>query len=113
MRKPETDAAGPSEGGTFTMSIVMFLRGYLVTLAVFAAAAWALSGSLATTLVATAVAAILIQAGYFLAILLLVARTPKRQTAAQNRRRGQSEAEKAEGDAARGLVKIRRPTPRR
>lgn len=78
------------------MSFVLFLRGYLLTLVLFAAAAWLISGSLTTTLVATAIAALLIQVGYVLAILLLVARSPGPATATPKTRDDKDNQEPAD-----------------
>jgi exopolysaccharide production repressor protein len=56
------------------MSFTLFLRGLLATLVVFAIATYALTQSVWTTVINTAICAVLIQAGYFLAVLFLVAR---------------------------------------
>lgn len=56
------------------MSFSLFLRGFLVAIAIFAVVTYALTQSVATTLINTFICAILIQAGYALAVLWLVAR---------------------------------------
>ena len=57
------------------MSFKLFLRGFLITLVAFAAATYILTQSVWTTVINTAICAVLIQAGYFVAVLFLVART--------------------------------------
>lgn len=54
------------------MTFLLFLRGLIGVLVVFAVASYAITGSLVTTLINTALCAVLIQLGYFLAVLFLV-----------------------------------------
>jgi exopolysaccharide production repressor protein len=58
------------------MSLPLFLRGLVGVLVVFAIATYLFTGSVWTTLVNTIVCAILLQVGYFAAVLYLVWRTP-------------------------------------
>ncbi|WP_062228078.1 exopolysaccharide production repressor protein [Aureimonas frigidaquae] len=54
------------------MSFVLFFRGMLLTLTAFAIAIYWLTGSVWTMLVQTLVCAVIIQVGYFLAVLFMV-----------------------------------------
>ena len=56
------------------MSFPRFLVGMVSVLLVFAVWTYALTGSLGSTLLQTLICAVLIQLGYFLVILILVAR---------------------------------------
>lgn len=60
------------------MSFVLFLRGLIGVLIVFAIASYAITQSLWTTLVNTVLCAILIQVGYFAAVLFMVWRSGAR-----------------------------------
>jgi exopolysaccharide production repressor protein len=59
------------------MSFVLFLRGFLGALVVFAIVTYVVTQSLWTTLINTAICAVIIQTGYFLAVLAMVWRSPK------------------------------------
>ncbi len=65
------------------MSFVLFLRGFILVLAVFAVTTYAITGSLWTTLIQTVVCAVLIQVGYFAAVLFMVWRSPAKADAPQ------------------------------
>ncbi len=54
------------------MSFLLFLRGFVIALIAFAVANYAITQSLRTTLVNTAICAVLIQIGYFAAVLFPV-----------------------------------------
>lgn len=54
------------------MSFPLFFRGMVATLIVFAIATFALTQSAWTTFISTVICAVVIQVGYFLAILFLV-----------------------------------------
>ncbi|MCO6392608.1 exopolysaccharide production repressor protein exox [Aliihoeflea aestuarii] len=69
------------------MSFSLFLRGFLVAIAIFAVVTYALTQSVATTLINTLICAVLIQAGYAVAVLWLVAREkPEGKRSAQDAR---------------------------
>ncbi|RWA70962.1 exopolysaccharide production repressor protein [Mesorhizobium sp.] len=57
------------------MSFLLFLRGLIIVLLAFAISTYLLTGSLWSTIVQTAICGILIQIGYFVAVLLLVWRS--------------------------------------
>lgn len=57
------------------MSFSLFLRGFLVAIAIFAVVTYVMTQSVATTAVNTLICAVLIQAGYAVAVLWMVART--------------------------------------
>lgn len=57
------------------MSFVLFFRGMVAVLLVFAVAIFLLTGSVWTTVWQTLVCAVLIQVGYFVAILFMVWRS--------------------------------------
>lgn len=59
------------------MSFLLFLRGMLAVLAVFAVITYVMTQSLWATLVNTVICAILLQVGYFIAVLFLVWRGAK------------------------------------
>jgi exopolysaccharide production repressor protein len=54
------------------MSFLFFLRGLIIVLLIFAISSYVLTGSLWSAFVQTLICGILIQIGYFLAVLLLV-----------------------------------------
>ena len=54
------------------MSFLLFLRGFIGVLVVFAVATYAFTLSAWTTFIYTALCAVLIQIGYFVAVLFLV-----------------------------------------
>ncbi|WP_157019521.1 exopolysaccharide production repressor protein [Mesorhizobium xinjiangense] len=60
------------------MSIPLFLRGFLAVLAVFALTTYIATQSLWTTLVQTLICAVLIQFGYFVAVLFMIWRSGTR-----------------------------------
>ena len=62
------------------MSFVLFLRGLIGVLIVFAIASYAITQSLWTTLFNTVLCAILIQVGYFAAVLFMVWRSGARSS---------------------------------
>jgi exopolysaccharide production repressor protein len=57
------------------MSFLLFLRGMLVALVVFAVTTYYVTQSLWTTLIQTVTCAVLLQVGYFAAVLFLVWRS--------------------------------------
>jgi exopolysaccharide production repressor protein len=62
------------------MPFVLFLRGFIGVLVVFAIATYATTHSLWTTFINTLICAIVIQVGYFAAVLLMIWRSPGRET---------------------------------
>jgi exopolysaccharide production repressor protein len=60
------------------MSFALFLRGFIGALTVFAIVTYIATQSLWTTLVNTVICAVLIQVGYFVAILAMIWRSPAR-----------------------------------
>ncbi|TIP77356.1 MAG: exopolysaccharide production repressor protein exox, partial [Mesorhizobium sp.] len=54
------------------MSFLLFLRGLIIVLLAFAISTYLLTASLWSTFVQTLICGILIQIGYFIAIMLLV-----------------------------------------
>lgn len=86
------------------MSFPRFLIGMLSVLVVFALTTYSMTGSIVSTLLQTLVCAVLIQLGYFLVVLVLVARS-ERVPATKKQHRYQ------ERNGADGLVaKIRHIT---
>ena len=61
------------------MSFPLFLRGFVGLLLVFGATTYLITGSAWTTFIETVVAAVLVQVGYFAAVLFLVWRAAKMQ----------------------------------
>ena len=57
------------------MSFLLFLRGLIIVLLAFAISTYLLTGSLWSTFVQTVICGILIQIGYFVAVMLLVWRS--------------------------------------
>jgi exopolysaccharide production repressor protein len=66
------------------MSFLLFLRDYVGALLAFAIMTYVVTGSLWTTFVQTAICAVLIQIGYFAAIVFLVLRRRRRKAQARN-----------------------------
>jgi exopolysaccharide production repressor protein len=59
------------------MSFLLFFRGLVAVLVVFGVVTYLMTHSIWTTLVQTAICAVLIQLGYFAAVLYMVRRTPR------------------------------------
>jgi len=57
------------------MSFPLFLRGFVIALITFAIANYAITQSLWTTFINTVICGVLIQFGYFVAVLLLIWRS--------------------------------------
>jgi hypothetical protein len=62
------------------MSFLLFLRGFIGVLVVFAVASYLFTHSLWTTFVQTLICAVLIQVGYFIAVLFLVRKEKPKST---------------------------------
>jgi exopolysaccharide production repressor protein len=78
------------------MSFLLFLRGLVGVLLVFALTSYFLTQSLWTTFIQTVICAILIQLGYFAAVLFMVWRGDGRSS------QGSSEAGETPSDKAAG-----------
>lgn len=65
------------------MPLPRFILGMVAVLIVFAVTTYILTHSLAVTLVQTIISAVLIQAGYFVTILLLVRRESRQKVDSQ------------------------------
>ncbi|HWK65868.1 MAG TPA: exopolysaccharide production repressor protein [Rhizobiaceae bacterium] len=89
------------------MSFPRFLVGMVSVLLVFAVTTYAMTGSLGSTLLQTVICAVLIQVGYFLAILFLVARS-ERETVSGTRKTYRGKTSRPDSLAA----KIRHITDR-
>lgn len=59
------------------MSFLLFFRGLVAVLVVFGVVTYLTTHSIWTTLIQTAICAVLIQLGYFAAVLYMVWRTPR------------------------------------
>lgn len=70
-------ASGTVPASLADMSFVLFLRGFIGVVAVFAIVTYVATQSLWTTLINTAICAVIIQAGYFLVVLAMIWRSPK------------------------------------
>lgn len=85
------------------MPFLLFLRGLAGVLIVFAIANYVITQSLWTTLINTVICAVLIQVGYFIAVLFLVWRAGERGKHAENTPRaervpiGNKEGKQAKG----------------
>ena len=97
------------------MSFLLFFRGMVATLVVFAIATFALTQSAWTTFISTVICAVVIQIGYFLAILFLVWRDrPEEQQAERGERESRSFAAgtakpKEAGAPTQALRNVSRP----
>jgi exopolysaccharide production repressor protein len=82
------------------MSFPLFLRGLVGALLVFALATYLITGSIWYTIVQTVICAVLVQIGYFAAVLFLVWRSGAAQ---------KDDAGTPKGEAAQGLAKDEKP----
>ncbi|WP_254022965.1 exopolysaccharide production repressor protein [Mesorhizobium ventifaucium] len=62
------------------MSFLLFLRGLIIVLLAFAISTYLLTASLWSTFVQTLICGILMQIGYFVAVMLLVWRSVSKQS---------------------------------
>lgn len=81
------------------MSFPRFLVGMVSLLIVFGVVTYAMTGSLGSTLLQTLICAVLVQIGYFLVVLILVAR--ERDTASTTRKAYRRKATTTDGLAAK------------
>ena len=95
------------------MSFLLFLRGFIGVLVVFAIASYLVTQSLWTTFVHTLICAVLLQIGYFAAVLFLVWRSAgqqnDRETAAKS---DTAQAPPKEDQPARQVVRRLPGVPR-
>jgi exopolysaccharide production repressor protein len=82
------------------MSFPLFLRGLVLVLAAFAITTYAITGSFWSTLIQTVICAVLVQIGYFAAVLFLVYRSDRTK---------KSEASAAQAEATQSLAKESQP----
>ncbi|RRH92815.1 exopolysaccharide production repressor protein exox [Mesorhizobium tamadayense] len=75
------------------MSYLLFLRGLIIVLLAFAISTYFRTGSLWSTIVQTAICGILIQIGYFVAVMLLVWRSKESEITKSHIARDESERE--------------------
>lgn len=87
------------------MSFLLFLRGLVGVLLVFAAATYLMTHSLATTLVRTVVCGLLIQVGYFAVVLFLVWRSTDRGEAKGAAEKGEAAPKLAKGEVPSGTAR--------
>jgi exopolysaccharide production repressor protein len=59
------------------MSFLLFFRGLIAVLVVFGVVTYVVTDSIWTTLIQTAICAVLIQLGYFVVVLYMVRREPR------------------------------------
>ncbi|THF55206.1 exopolysaccharide production repressor protein [Ollibium composti] len=69
------------------MPFVLFLRGFIGALVAFAIVTYVVTQSLWTTLIDTIICAVIIQAGYFLAVLAMIWWAPARGKASEPARK--------------------------
>lgn len=81
------------------MSFPLFLRGFVGVLVAFAITTYMFTGSLWSTFIQTAICAVLIQVGYFAAVLFMVWRSA-----------GTEKTEAQRSEAAQSLPKEEQPT---
>jgi exopolysaccharide production repressor protein len=96
------------------MSFLLFLRGLIAVLIVFAIASYAITQSPWTTFIQTLICAVLIQVGYFAAVLFLVWRSgaASKGGSALSRKEGAPPAGEAASKGEAPLPGVRRsPLP--
>lgn len=86
------------------MSFLLFLRGLIGVLVVFAIATYAITQSAWTTFVNTLICAVIIQVGYFIAILFMVGRSAPAAKSAETAARGEAVPATAKENQAEGEV---------
>jgi exopolysaccharide production repressor protein len=72
------------------MSFLLFLRGLIAVLVVFAITTYVITQSFWTTFVQTVICAVLLQVGYFIAVLFLVWRSSAKPVAEENPIKGEN-----------------------
>ena len=82
--------------------LLLFLRGFVGVLVVFAIATYAFTQSAWTTFIQTVICAVLIQIGYFVAVLFLVWRPAAKRTGQEQSRIGRTRKSVAEEDQPAG-----------
>jgi exopolysaccharide production repressor protein len=89
--------------GETLMSFLLFFRGLIGALFVFAVTTYFVTRSIPTTLVDTLICGVLIQLGYFIAVLFLVWRTPTPQAGNDGTARDERTRPNVAGKPARSL----------
>lgn len=74
------------------MSFALFLRGFIGVLVVFAITTYVATQSVWTTFLHTVICAVIIQAGYFVAVLAMVWRSPGHRKAGDAARKESAKA---------------------
>ncbi|HEV2506507.1 MAG TPA: exopolysaccharide production repressor protein [Mesorhizobium sp.] len=74
------------------MSFLLFLRGFIAVLVAFAVASYAITQSAWTTFIQTLICAVIIQVGYFIAILFMVWRSGETRKRGETLSRGENAA---------------------
>lgn len=74
------------------MSFLLFLRGLIGVLVAFAIASYAITQSAWTTFIQTLICAVIIQVGYFIAILFMVWRSGETRSSGEVRARSENAA---------------------
>lgn len=92
------------------MSFALFLRGFVIVIVVFAITTYITTGSLWTTFIQTVICGVLIQIGYFMAVLLLVWRSG--ETMKREARKNETVQPKEESAVANAASLPRTGTPR-
>ncbi|MBR2689786.1 MAG: exopolysaccharide production repressor protein [Aquamicrobium sp.] len=77
------------------MSFLLFLRGFIAVLVAFAVASYAITQSAWTTFIQTLICAVIIQVGYFIAILFMVWRSGETGKRGETLARGENAAASA------------------
>ncbi|WP_054309822.1 exopolysaccharide production repressor protein [Mesorhizobium sp. 1M-11] len=77
------------------MSFLLFLRGFVGVLVAFALASYAITQSAWTTFIQTLICAVVIQVGYFIAILFMVWRSGETKKRGEILARGENTAASA------------------
>lgn len=85
------------------MSFLLFFRGLIGVLFVFAVTTYFITRSISTALVDTLICGVLIQLGYFLAVLFLVWRAPAGQAGNDGAAKGEPTRANMAGKPARRL----------
>lgn len=84
------------------MSFLLFLRGFIAVLVAFAVASYAITQSAWTTFIQTLICAVIIQVGYFIAILFMVWRSGETRNRGETLARGENATVSAKDLQAKG-----------
>ena len=95
------------------MSFLLFLRGFIGVLVVFAIASYLITRSLWSTFIQTVICAVLVQVGYFAAVLFLVWRSAGQQNGEETAAKSDTaQASPKEEQPARQVVRRLPGVPR-